>query len=141
MGPDPFRPYNRQYDPYTYPMGPPGAEAGQFVGGMPRSGIRGANQYQNYLDDLQGSSRSGVERYGIGMPYYRSSIDSSYDPNGTREYRPNQKVDQSYDESQELGHAEVLGLFHGKGSQEACHAAEGLQSNKGQGFTCAVDPP
>ena len=111
MGPDPFRPYNRQYDPYTYPMAPPGAEAGQFVGGMPRSGIRGANQYQNYLDELQGSSRSGAERYGIGMPYYRSSVDSSYDPQGTREYRPNRKIDESYEQSQDLITRKYLAYF------------------------------
>ena len=101
LGPDPFRPYNRQYDPYTVPMAPADAVPGQFVGGLPRSGIRGANQYQNYLEELQGASRESTERYGIGMPYYRSAVDPSFvDPKGTRDYKPNRDADRSYEESQ-----------------------------------------
>jgi hypothetical protein len=101
QGADPFRPYNRQYDPYTVPMGPTMAEPGQFVGGMPRSGIRGANQYQDYLDDL-GAGRT---------PYYRSSVDPSFDPTGKREYRPNWNADRSYDQSQELVTRKYLAYF------------------------------
>lgn len=101
LGPDPFRPYNRQYDPYTVPMSPADAVPGQFVGGLPRSGIRGANQYQNYLEELQGASRESTERYGIGMPYYRSAVDPSFvDPKGTRDYKPNRDADRSYEELQ-----------------------------------------
>jgi hypothetical protein len=109
QSPDPFRPYNRQYDPYTYPMAAPSAEAGQFVGGMPRSGIRGANQFQNYLNDLQGGPRGGP-----GSPYYRSSVDPNYDPNGTREYRPNREADRSYEQSQELVTRKYLAYFSEK---------------------------
>ncbi len=49
---DPFRPYNSQYDAYRYPIGPATPEGGQSVP-MALSGVRGANQYQNYLDQLQ----------------------------------------------------------------------------------------
>ena len=51
FGPDPFRPYNPQYDAYTYPMGPASPAGGQ--GGMvPRMGNAGANQFQGYLDEM-----------------------------------------------------------------------------------------
>jgi hypothetical protein len=111
QGPDPFRPYNRQYDPYTVPMAPDAAAPGQFVGGLPRSGIRGANQYQNYLEELQGAGRESSERYGIGMPYYRSAVDPNFDPKGTRDYRPNQNVDRSFEESQDLVTRKYLAYF------------------------------
>jgi hypothetical protein len=110
-GPDPFRPYNRQYDPYTYPLGPATPEAGQSGAAASRSGVRGANQFQNYMEELQGATRQGTEKYGIGMPYYRSSVDSSYDPNGTREYRPNHKADRSYDQTQDLVTRKYLAYF------------------------------
>jgi hypothetical protein len=111
FGADPFRPYNSQYDPYTYPMGPALPEAGQSMGGAPRSGLRGANQYQNYLDELQGTSRQGAERYGIGSPYYRSSVDSSLDPNGTREYRPNFNQNRTYEQTQALVTQKYIAYF------------------------------
>ena len=55
---DPFRPYNSQYDAYRYPIGPATPEGGQSVP-MALSGVRGANQYQNYLDQLQGRRARG----------------------------------------------------------------------------------
>lgn len=96
---DPFRPLNNQYDAYTYPTGPAAPEAGQA---LPLSGIRGANQYQNYLSELQGAGREGAERYGIGMPYYRSAIDPRFDPKGNREYRPNSRTDRTFEQTQAL---------------------------------------
>src|SRR6516162_8272652 len=56
FGPDPFRPYVNQYDPYTYPMGPAGPGAGGSGPVLPRSGLFGANQYQRYLDSLGGAA-------------------------------------------------------------------------------------
>ena len=110
FGPDPFRPYNSQYDPYTVPMGPAAPEAG--AGGLiPRSGIRGANQFQNYLGEMQGAVRQGNERYGIGVPYYRSAVDTSLDPDGRREYRPNREVDKSYEKTQERLTQKYLAYF------------------------------
>ena len=99
FGPDPFRPYNAQYDPYTYPMGAAAPEAG---GAVPGAGIRGANQYQAYLEHLMGAEREANEKYGIGLPYYRAAIDPRFDPQGKREYRPNRTADKSFEQTQEL---------------------------------------
>jgi hypothetical protein len=101
-GPDPFKPYNSQYLPYTFPMGPASPAGGGRSDLMMRMGNAGANQYQGYLDELSGQARQGSERYGIGMPYYRSAVDPKFDPEGKREYRPNQKADQSFDETREV---------------------------------------
>ena len=98
---DPFRPYNSQYDAYRYPIGPATPEGGQSVP-MALSGVRGANQYQNYLDQLQGAGREGAERYGIGMPYYRSAVDPRFDPKGNREYRPNSRTDRTFEQTQAM---------------------------------------
>ena len=78
---------------------------------MPRMGNRGANQYQGYLDELSGSDRQGTERYGIGMPYYRSSVDPTFDPKGNREYRPNSKADRTYEQTQEVITRKYLAYF------------------------------
>ena len=74
-------------------------------------GNRGANQYQGYLDELAGASRQGSERYGIGMPYYRSAVDPSFDPKGKREYRPNRKADRTYEQTQEVITRKYLAYF------------------------------
>jgi hypothetical protein len=98
FGPDPFRPYNAQYDPFTYPTGADPAASAEMAG----SGVRGANQFQNYLNELQGAGRQGAEKYGIGLPYYRSAIDPRFDPKGDREYRPNKRTERSFEQTQEL---------------------------------------
>jgi hypothetical protein len=107
-GADPFRPYNNQYDAYTYPMASP--DMVPSAGGMPRMGNRGANQYQGYLDELAGAERTS-ERYGIGVPYYRSSVDPTFDPKGNREYRPNGKADRTYEQTQDLITRKYLAYF------------------------------
>lgn len=91
FGPDPFWPYNSQYAPYVSPMGPAGPGAGQGEAYLPRSGLRGANQFQQYLDDMTTEGRSTSDRANIGMPYYRSSVNPNWDPRsrGSRQYRPN----------------------------------------------------
>ncbi len=108
-GADPFRPYNNQYDAYTYPMASP--DMVPSAGGVPRMGNRGANQYQGYLDELAGTSRQESERYGIGMPYYRAAVDPTFDPKGNREYRPNSKADRTYEQTQEVITRKYLAYF------------------------------
>jgi hypothetical protein len=98
---DPFRPFNSQYDAYRYPIGPATPEGGQSAP-MALSGVRGANQYQDYLNELQGTGGAGVEHYGIGMPYYRSAVDPSFGRDGSREYRPNRKTDETFERTQAL---------------------------------------
>jgi hypothetical protein len=109
-GPDPFKPYNWQYDQYTYPM----ATTNIAPGGIPQMGNRGANAFQGYLDELSGSGRQGPERRGIGVPYFRSAVDPSFDPKGDREYRPNFKANQTYEQTQEVITRKYLAYFSEK---------------------------
>jgi hypothetical protein len=93
FGPDPFRPYNSQYDAYTYAQG-------QFNGepAYARVGNRNANQFQDFLNNLQAPVRGQA-----GTPYFRSSVDlsSSAKLRESREYRPNRQADMSFEETQQ----------------------------------------
>ena len=122
---DPFRPLISQYDPYRYPIGPASPEGGGSAP-MALSGVRGANQYQNYLSELQGAGREGSERYGIGMPYFRSAIDPRFDPKGNRDYRPNSRTDRTFEQTQALITEKYFAYLYRKGSQETGRAAQGL---------------
>jgi hypothetical protein len=54
FGPDPFRPFNSQYDSYVYPIAPGPLDP---VGNPSlNSGIRGANQFSNYLNSVNGGN-------------------------------------------------------------------------------------
>jgi hypothetical protein len=110
FGPDPFRPYNNQYDAYTYPIAPGGADAAQTAA-MMRSGLRGANQFENYLAEIQGLGRSGTERYGQGLPYFRSAVDPNFDKGQKRDYRPNRSTERSFEETQQRLTAKYLAYF------------------------------
>src|SRR5271165_7409592 len=54
FGPDPFQPYNSQYAPFITPVAPGPMDYG-YNNGLAR-GIRGANQFENYLNSLQTSA-------------------------------------------------------------------------------------
>jgi hypothetical protein len=110
-GADPFRPYNSQYDAYTYPMGPASPAGGGRSSFLPRMGNMGANQFQGYLDELSGAGRQGTEKYGIGMPYYRSAVDPTFDTKGTREYRPNRVADEALEQTNEVITRKYLAYF------------------------------
>jgi hypothetical protein len=110
MGPDPFRPYNNQYDAFTYPLGPSGSEAAQAAA-MMRSGLRGANQFQNYLSEMQGLGRAGSERYGQGLPYYRSVVDPRFEERLGREYRPNGDAAGTFEQTQQKLTSKYLAYF------------------------------
>jgi len=111
FGPDPFQPYNSQYEPYTRPVGPASPAAGQSAGMNGRSGGRGDNQFQAYLNELSGAGRARDEKYGIGMPYYRAAVDPRFDVDGRREYRPNRKADRTFEQTQELITQKYLAYF------------------------------
>ncbi len=75
FGPDPFRPFNSQYLQYVYPIRP---ETGAAA--MPsRATLRGENQFQQYMNELQGASRASSETYGIGLPYWKVRSDFAQD--------------------------------------------------------------
>ena len=93
--PDPFRPYNAQYDAFVFPIAPGPMDAG-FNNGLPRQGIRGANQFENYLNSLQGTGSHA----GAGTPYYKAN--RAYDREFNRDYRPNREADAGFDTNQEM---------------------------------------
>lgn len=94
FGPDPFRPYNSQYDPFVYPVLPGPYDAGGNTA-LNTQGIRGANQFQRYLNELGVTGGRG----GPGMPYYRAN--RIYDKEFKREYQPNRLADQSFEATQQ----------------------------------------
>ncbi len=104
FGPDPFWPYNSQYAPYARPVGPAEPMAGGRMAGTPAA-FQGANQFQDYLDNMQGSAgRNFSDRATIGTPYYRSAVSPDFDPRGRgfgRQYQPNSgDANASYDTAQ-----------------------------------------
>jgi hypothetical protein len=80
---------------------------------MPRSGLAGANRFQDYLKTLgAGAGRSSTtDRSGVGMPYYRSTVDPAYEQTYQRVYRPNEKADRAYERRQELVTDQYLAYF------------------------------
>ena len=58
--------------------------------------MRGANQFENYLNSLQGTGSHA----GAGTPYYRAN--RAYDREFNREYRPNREADSRFDTNQEM---------------------------------------
>lgn len=110
--PDPYRPYNGMYDPFVFSTFPNG------LGYTPNqdvltngSGITRANQFQSYLNQLDGfgteEQREGYLRRGrAGVPYYQAF--RQYDAEYNRVYRPNAEADKSYNDSQKRRHEKYL---------------------------------
>lgn len=82
FGPDPFRPYNSQYDPYVFGVAPGPLDS---VGNpsQNRQGVRNANQFRDAVEGLDNSNR-----------YDRSF--RAYDQDRKRIYRPNAEADKKY---------------------------------------------
>jgi hypothetical protein len=97
FGPDPFQPYNQQFSAYAYPSAP---DAGSSISANARYGLRGANRFQDYLNELQGAGRARLERYGIGLPYFRSAVSPSF--REETDYYPNRRTARSFQETQQL---------------------------------------
>ena len=95
MGADPFRPYNSQYDAFIFPIAPGPMDAG-FRAARDTQGVRGANQFENYMNSLQGTGSHA----GAGTPYYRAN--RAYDREFNRDYRPNREADARFDTNQEM---------------------------------------
>jgi hypothetical protein len=129
FGPDPFLPYNSQYVPYTYPTGPATPDAGGS-GPLFQQGIRGANQFQTYLDEVFGMGRAATERYGIGLPYYRSAV--SPDFRQDRDYRPNRESAASFEETQQRLTARYLAYFEEKDPKKRAQLLREFQALRRQ---------
>ena len=81
---------------------------------MNTPGLRGANQYQNFLSDLQGPANGNNEHNGIGMPYYRSVIKPEYLPYYRPPYQPRVKTEKSFEETQRLISEKYFAYFEEK---------------------------
>jgi hypothetical protein len=100
FGPDPFQPYNSQFAPFVYPMAPGPLDFGTNNG--LNLGVRGANQFGNYLNSLRGTgpgARAGGGG-GAGTPYYQAN--RAYDREFGRVYEPNKAADQRFESNQEM---------------------------------------
>jgi len=97
FGPDPFQPYNQQYAPFVTPTAPGPMDYGYYNG--PGRGIRGANQFQDYLQSLQ-TSAAGSRAGGasVSIPYYQAN--RAYDREFGRIYEPNKAADQRFEANQ-----------------------------------------
>jgi len=99
FGPDPYRPYNNQYDSFVYPVAPGPLDYGQNQSPL-RSGIRGANQFENYMNSLTGPGTPRGSSGGIGSPYYRGA--NRVTEREGMNYQPNREVDARFDSNQEM---------------------------------------
>lgn len=115
FGPDPFWPYNSQYTPYARPVGPAEPVGGGAMRGN-QAAFRGANQFQDYLDNLQGSAgRNSSDRATVGTPYYRSSVNPDFSLRGramSRQYQPNSSgANASFDMAQRRAAEKYFAYF------------------------------
>jgi hypothetical protein len=116
FGPDPFRPYNGQYEPYVRAIGPASPAAGQSAP-MNAIGNRGANQFQNFLNDLQAPANTFDplgDRFGIGQPYYRSTVDPAFSKRFRPAFLPRERAERSFEETQRLINEKYFAYFEEK---------------------------
>src|SRR3954462_12810071 len=99
--PDPYNivgEYNLGYQDSMYAAYPNGIGFSPNQGvlqGQSRSGVARANQFQSYLDGLEGRSGTSLGRGGGGIePYYRAH--RQYDDVFNRIYSPNEAADKTY---------------------------------------------
>jgi hypothetical protein len=97
FGPDPFQPYNSQYAPFITPVAPGPMDYG-YNSGMAR-GIRGANQFENYLQSLETSAAGArAGNAGVGVPHFQAN--RAYDREFDRLYQPNKAADKRFKANQ-----------------------------------------
>jgi len=105
FGPDPFRPYNSQYDGYLRPLSEPGLAAGAAASAR---GGRGDNSFQEYLNQLEGADRATSQRYGIGVPYWQARGDVKRD---RLELKANRRAERSPEATLESINQKYLAYF------------------------------
>ena len=98
FGPDPFRPYNSQYDAFVYPIAP--GPLDYSPNSRVQSGIRGANQFESYMDSLRGQGGAQGTGGGPGTPHFRAN--RAYDREYGRIYQPNKEADASFQSNQDI---------------------------------------
>ena len=114
FGPDPFQPYNQQYAPFVTPVAPGPLDYG-YNNGL--RGIRGANQFENYLQSLQtGVAGSRAGGTGTGTPYYQAN--RAYDREFGRIYQPNKAADERFEANQASVNQLYFDVLAQEGPQE-----------------------
>ncbi len=97
FGPDPFQPYNSQYAPFVTPVAPGPLDYGFMMG----QGVRGANQFESYLNSLQTSAAGArAGNAGVGVPHFQAN--RAYDKQFDRLYQPNRTADKRFEANQTL---------------------------------------
>ncbi len=107
---DPYNPYNQEYDSYVYSQFPtsPGLLPNQVILDG-RSSIRGANQFQSFMnrtDTFGAEDVYGPRRTGPGVPYY--SAYRRYDRDYDRYYQPNTSSNRAYFRDQQARQQKYL---------------------------------
>ncbi len=85
LGPDPYRPYNSQYDAFVYPVAPGNGDVVPSEAALSRAGLSRGNQFQDYL-----------RRNGSGYANSTARNRRQMDPKTLRDsqYQPNRNVDE-----------------------------------------------
>ena len=123
FGPDPFRPYNSQYEPYVRPLSDPGLAAGAAASAR---GGRGDNQFQDYLNQLDGADRAVFPTLWNRRPVLAGANRRRARPariQGKSAYRP---IPRGY---ARIDQPEVSRVFFRERPEKARRAATGLQLN------------
>jgi hypothetical protein len=106
LSPDPYNPWNSQYDAYVYPSipGGTGVYPGQAAYEVP-NGNRGANRFSAEVIEPydrasrdEGGPRVPLRR-GVGVPYTRAFRE--YDQLYGRVYTPNAEADETYNKARQ----------------------------------------
>lgn len=111
FGPDPFRPFNSQYDAYVYPIAP-GALDGIGNPSINRAGVRGANQFENYLNGL------GAGNVGTRFDQLYRNQASEF----RRPFSPAREADEKFQEQQATINRLYFDYIRAKDPQERAAA-------------------
>jgi hypothetical protein len=113
--PDPYMPYNSQYETFVYPVYPNATGYGPNQGVLEGRGGGYSGGGGNRFDDFLGTSDGFLlgddfgpqrRRTGPGVPYYSSY--RRYDRDYDRIYQPNAGVDQKYYQDRQQSHEKYL---------------------------------
>jgi hypothetical protein len=121
FGPDPFRPFNSQYDAYIYPIAP-GALDGVGNPSINRPGVRGANQFESYLN-------------GLGAGNVGNRFDQLYRQQASefrRPFSPAREADAKFEEQQATINQLYFDYIRAKDPQERAAALKKYNAARSQ---------
>jgi hypothetical protein len=121
FGPDPFRPFNSQYDAYVYPIAP-GALDGIGNPSINRAGVRGANQFESYMN-------------GLGTGNVGTRFDQLYREQASefrRPFSPAREADAKFEEQQAKVNQLYFDYIRAKDPQERAAALKRYNAARSQ---------